>query len=126
MVLGRLWAEGEPLRKVVFLSFPSLATLRGRIGAYRLHATHDPRETTAAARTAFLAKFEAEVDPERVLPSEERARRAESARKAHFARLSYQSAKSRKSKSTKRNRKGDRGADRGDRGAVPPEDPTYG
>lgn len=77
--------------------------LRGRIGAYRLHATHDRRVTTAAARAAFLARFEAEVDPDGALPPEERARRAESARKAYFARLSYRSAKARKGKAKKGN-----------------------
>ena len=42
---------------------PKEMALRGRIGAYRLHATHDTKETTKAARTAFLACFEREVDP---------------------------------------------------------------
>lgn len=65
-------------------------SLRGRIGAYRLHATHDPRQTTANARAAFLAKFLDDVDPS--LPQEERLRRADAARKAHFARLAYLSA----------------------------------
>src|SRR5450759_4512809 len=32
--------------------------LRGRIGAHRLHATHDPRETTRAARQAFWSSRE--------------------------------------------------------------------
>lgn len=70
--------------------------LRGRIGAYRLHATHDPKETTKAARTAFLARFELEVDPDGLLSPTERARRADSARKAYFAKLAHQSAKSRR------------------------------
>ena len=69
--------------------------LRGRIGAYRLHASHDPRETTAPARAAFLKRFEDQVDPERVLPEAERLRRAEYARKAHFARLALASARAR-------------------------------
>ena len=43
---------------------PREMALRGRIGAYRLHATHDPKETTKAAREAFMARFEREVDPE--------------------------------------------------------------
>ena len=50
--------------------------LRGRIGAHRLHATHDPRETTKAARLAFWSSFEREVDPDGLLEPEERARRA--------------------------------------------------
>jgi hypothetical protein len=74
---------------------PTTMGLRGRIGAYRLHATHDSRETTAPARAAFLARFEKEVDPEGVLPEAERLRRAEMARKAHFARLALKSAKKR-------------------------------
>lgn len=70
--------------------------LRGRIGAYRLHATHDPRETTAAARAAFLGRFLAEIDPD--LPEPERLRRAASARKAYFAQLAYRSAVARAKK----------------------------
>jgi hypothetical protein len=71
---------------------------RGRIGAYRLHATHDPRVTTAKARATFLARFEREVDPDGVLPEEERQRRADSARKAYFSRLAYKSAKARRAR----------------------------
>ena len=74
---------------------PAEAALRGRIGAYVLHARHDPRETTAKARAAFLANFEREVDPEGALPEHERRRRAEYARKAHFARLALASARAR-------------------------------
>jgi hypothetical protein len=51
--------------------------LRGRIGAYCLHARRDSRETTTAARRAFLTSFERQVDPTGQLPPEERARRAE-------------------------------------------------
>jgi len=75
---------------------PSEASLRGRIGAYAMHATHDSRETTAAARAVFLKRFEREVDPDRVLPDAERQRRAQMARKAHFARLALKSARARK------------------------------
>jgi hypothetical protein len=72
--------------------------LRGRIGAYSLHAQHDPKETTKPGRAAFLATFEAQVDPEGVLPLKERQRRAECARKAHFARMALASAKARRRK----------------------------
>jgi hypothetical protein len=75
---------------------PQEASLRGRIGAYRLHATHDPRETTAAGRTAFLARFEKEVDPDGCLPDDERRRRAEMARRAYFARLALASVRARR------------------------------
>jgi hypothetical protein len=69
--------------------------LRGRIGAHTLHATRDSRETTANARAAFLAGFEAQVDPDGSLPEAERKRRAEHARRAHFARLALKSARAR-------------------------------
>lgn len=72
------------------------ASLRGKIGAYRLHATHDSREITAPARRAFLSRFEREVDPQGTLAPEERARRAEMAKKAYFTRLAYASAKARR------------------------------
>jgi hypothetical protein len=74
----------------------SLLTLRGRIGAYSLHATHDPKETTKPARAAFMARFDLEVDPDGILPEVERARRAEMARKAYFAKLALASAKARR------------------------------
>lgn len=75
---------------------PSQRSMRARIGAHALHATHDSRELTAPARAAFLARFEAEVDPDGVLPEVERRRRAEHARKAYFAKLALASAKARR------------------------------
>ena len=55
---------------------PAQRSLRSRLAAYSLHAKHDPRETTQAARAAFLTRFEREVDPDGSLPPAERARRA--------------------------------------------------
>lgn len=80
---------GEPLKAPRRRRDPDVAdmALRGRIGAYRLHATHDPRETMQKARETFLARFEREVDPDGTLPEDERQRRAEYARRAYFARL---------------------------------------
>jgi len=74
---------------------PQEAALRGRLGALVLHSKYDRRETTAKARTAFLARFEREVDPEGILSEDERRRRAEYARRAHFARLALASARAR-------------------------------
>lgn len=65
---------------------------RGRIGAYLMHARHDPRSTTAAARSAFSQRFLDMVDPNRTLPEPERLRRADAARKAYFVQLAYRSA----------------------------------
>ena len=47
---------------------PSERSLRGRVGAYALHAQHDSRLLTGAARAAFLSRFEREVDPDGTLP----------------------------------------------------------
>lgn len=71
---------------------PSERVLRGRIGAHLLHATHDSRRLTARARETFLAGFERQVDPDGLLPADERRRRAAHARVAHFARLARRSA----------------------------------
>jgi hypothetical protein len=72
--------------------------LSGRIGALVNHSRHDSRETTAKARKTFLSRFEDEVDPDRVLPPEERLRRAEYARRAYFTRLSLLAVKARRQK----------------------------
>ena len=70
--------------------------LIGRLGAYVLHSRYDSRELTKAAHAAFESKFEREVDPDGVLPLDERRRRAEMARKAHFTRLALKSAQARR------------------------------
>ena len=70
--------------------------LRGRIGAHRLHATHDSRAITERARESFRARFEREVDPDGVLPEGERLRRAEHARKAYYTQLALKSAAARR------------------------------
>lgn len=77
---------------------PRDLALRGRVGAFRLHATHDPRETTSAARRAFQDSFERLVDPDQRLTAPERRRRAEAARRAHYARLARLSALARRAK----------------------------
>jgi hypothetical protein len=74
---------------------PSERVLRARLAAYVLHARHDPRETTAAARRAFDQRFLDQVDPDRRLPERERHRRADAARHAYFVRLAYLSARQR-------------------------------
>ncbi len=76
----------------------SIHSLLGRIGAHSLHARYDPRETTAAARAAFLDRFEREADPDGTLTPTERARRAHHLRKAYFARLALRSAQARRRK----------------------------
>ena len=75
-----------------------LRALAGRIGGFARAARYNPEELTGAARRAFLDRFEREVDPQGVLPPEERARRATAARKAYFARLALKSAAARRSR----------------------------
>ncbi len=78
---------------------PERAALLGRIGAHRLHATHDSAEITKAAReasaTALDARLLAEIDPDGALSEAERLRRLAHARRAHFARLALRSAQAR-------------------------------
>ena len=74
----------------------STRSLAGRIGAHRLHATHDSREVTERARAAFLDRFEREADPDGTLSADERQRRARHFRKAYFAELALRSVQARR------------------------------
>ena len=78
------------------MAVSSESRLRGRIGAYSLHAQRDSRELTKNARAAFNQRFVDEVDPDRMLTESERSRRADAARKAYFSRLALKSAQSRR------------------------------
>lgn len=80
------------------MSSDPLASIRGRIGGLALSAQRDARGYTRAARSAFMNRFEVQVDPEGALPPAERARRAEAARKLYFQRLALKSAKTRRRK----------------------------
>ena len=75
---------------------PQERSLRARLAAQTRWAHQDSREGTRKARETFLASFLDRVDPDRVLPDEERLRRAESLRKAHFTRMALASARSRR------------------------------
>ncbi len=81
---------------------PAERSLRGRMGAYVVHARYDRRAITAPAREAFLKRFLDEVDPNRVLPEPERLRRAAAARKVYFTRLAFLASRRR----TKRRARG--------------------
>jgi hypothetical protein len=74
-------------------------TLRARVAAHvQWSREPDPTARTANGRAAFLARFEAEVDPDGTLAPEERRRRAEHARRAYFTRLALASAKARRAR----------------------------
>ncbi len=76
---------------------PAQRALIARLAAHESWAnTADRSARTAPARRAMLGRFERQVDPDGVLPSAERARRAEHARKAYFTRLALRSAQARK------------------------------
>lgn len=68
---------------------PSQRTQRARLAARSRWAKTDGSQGTQAARDAFMARFELEVDPDGVLAPDERAKRAESARRAYFQRLAF-------------------------------------
>lgn len=75
----------------------STRSLVARIAAHESWAaTPDRSARTEPARRAMLARFEDEVDPDRILDPQDRAQRAEHARKAHFTRLALKSAKARR------------------------------
>lgn len=59
---------------------------------------HEPDRTaaTSAARSAFMDRFDREVDPDGVLDPVERAKRAASAKSAHFRALAMKSARVRR------------------------------
>jgi hypothetical protein len=72
---------------------PAQRTLRARIAAESMHA--QGKTNTHKARKGFIRKFEDQVDPERKLSPEDRAKRADHALRAHMSRLALASAKAR-------------------------------
>src|SRR5438105_1469074 len=67
---------------------PADVRQRARIGALRKWAsTEDRVAATAAARAAFMRRFEVEVDPRGRLDPVDRAQRAEYARRAYMVAL---------------------------------------
>ena len=55
--------------------------------------TEDRSARTEPARQAFNQRFYNQVDPDRILPPEEREKRAENARRAYFAEMSRKAAR---------------------------------
>jgi hypothetical protein len=96
--------KGPPVKSPTTSYSTGHHALAGRVGGLRAHARHDSRALTAPARAAFLARFEAEVDPTSSLPLAERTRRALLARKAHFAGLALLSAQARAKSARRRAR----------------------
>ena len=81
------------------------SVLRGRIGAYaRWARTEDRAAATEPARSAFMRRFEEQVDPQRLLSHEERSARAHFAMRAYMADLTRRRVLSRRSKRGARSR----------------------
>ena len=78
---------------------PAQRALRSRLAAYERWSRHDPVAGTAAARAAFADRFTRLVDPDGVLPEDERLRRADSAKRAYFAKLAFASSRARAARS---------------------------
>ena len=87
----RIMENSTPDRRTVAHSSltASQRTQRARLAALSRHSRADGVEATQAARTAFLGRFEQQVDPEGVLPPMERARRADLAKRAHFQAMAF-------------------------------------
>jgi hypothetical protein len=81
---------------------PEQRSLRGRIAANTRWSREDGKPNAVRAQAGLLAKFVDQVDPDRVLPEDERLRRAEAARRAHMQRLAFLSSKARTSRTTER------------------------
>lgn len=75
---------------------PEQRTMRARIAAHtRWAKTADRAKALVPARSAFLDRFEREVDPDGALPVADRVKLAESARRAYYTRLAFLSARAR-------------------------------
>ncbi len=89
----------------------------GRIGALRLHGTHDSRQLTTNGRAAFLRKFRDQVlaadaalasalaspdDTKRQAAEKEVERRSAYLRQHHFALMAYNREKARKARKNKK------------------------
>jgi hypothetical protein len=76
---------------------PAERTLRAQLAAHTSWAnTTDRTARTEPGRRAAADRFERLVDPDGVLPADERRLRAESARKAHMKGLALKSAQARR------------------------------
>lgn len=75
---------------------PAERTMRARVAAHAMHAAG--KTNTAPARQAMKERFLRQVDPDGVLPEEERLRRAAHAEKAYFTKLALKSSKARRAR----------------------------
>jgi hypothetical protein len=84
---------------------PEERQLTAKLAAYESWAaTPNRANRTAEARRKFDARFEDQVDPDRVLPEAERRQRADAARRAYYTRLALLSVKARRQNEERRAR----------------------
>jgi hypothetical protein len=84
---------------------PDRASYTARARAHKSWAnTSDPAARTAPARRRFEERFERQIDPDGVLPPQERARRAAHLRAAYYLDLAERSAKARRERGRARGR----------------------
>ncbi len=76
---------------------PAQRSLRARAAAHALHALGGT--STRAGTTAFLERFDRQVDPDGLLSPDERARRAAHARKAYMTGLALKASRARSRRS---------------------------
>jgi hypothetical protein len=75
---------------------PEQRSLRAKLAANtRWSQDGDRKGAGKRAQAGLLAKFVDQVDPDRILPEDERTRRALAARRAHMQRLALASSKAR-------------------------------
>jgi hypothetical protein len=80
---------------------PEQRSLRASLAAHvQWSREPDPSTRTAPGRSAFLQRFERQVDPDGTMDPGERARRAEHAKRAYFKRLALASSKARRARKT--------------------------
>ena len=73
---------------------PTQRSMRARMAAHSVHARG--RTNTGPATAAAMARFERQVDPEGILPPDERARRAAHARSVYYTGLALKASKARR------------------------------
>lgn len=74
---------------------PAQRSMNARRAALKLHSQVDSKEHLKPARSAFFDRFTQEVDPDGLLPPDERDRRAQRALKAHMLGLALKSSQAR-------------------------------
>lgn len=87
-------AKGAPLT-------PEQRSQRARLAALTRWAHENPTKNAKRGQAGLLARFEREADPDGVLSTAERARRAEAALKAHMAKLALASSMARAKRKAK-------------------------